>query len=169
MEFDIEDNGNNLIVSVPSFRATKDVSIKEDLVEEVFRMYGYDNIKSAPLSMPLQPVEQLDIHSLEYKIKFALASKFGLNEVHSYIWNYKDYNAEISINQESFVSLVDSSNSGQSGIRSILTPTLIKIADENKNKYSSIQIFEIGRVVSGLTDEKIAIERKKLSIVIADE
>ena len=169
LEFEIEDNGNNLIVSVPSFRATKDVSIKEDLVEEVFRMYGYDNIKSAPLSMPLQPVEQLDIHSLEYKIKFALASKFGLNEVHSYIWNYKDYNAEISINQESFVSLVDSSNSGQSGIRSILTPTLIKIADENKNKYSSIQIFEIGRVVSGLTDEKIAIERKKLSIVIADE
>ena len=169
LEFKVEDRGDYLNVIVPSFRGTKDVSIKEDLVEEVFRMYGYDNIKSAPLAMPLQPVDQLDIHTLEYKIKFALASKFGLNEVHSYIWNYKDYNAQVGIEQESFVSLVDSSNSGQSGIRSILTPTLIKFADENKNKYSKIQIFEIGRVVAGLTENKEAIERKKLSIVLADE
>jgi len=169
LEFKVEDKGEYLNVIVPSFRGTKDVSIKEDLVEEVFRMYGYDNIKSAPLSMPLQPVEQLDIHSLEYKIKHALASKFGLNEVHSYIWNYKEFNSQVGIEQESYLSLLDSSNSGQSGIRSMLTPTLIKFADENKNKYDSINIFEIGRVVSGLTDENQAIERKRLSVVLAHE
>ena len=130
-------------VEVPSFRATKDVSIKEDLVEEVFRMYGYDNIPSATIEMPLNPVEQIETHTLEYNIKYALASKFGLNEVHSYIWNYKDFNEDMGIEQQSFVNLLDSSNSGQSGIRSSLTPTLLKFASENTNKYDDIAIFEI--------------------------
>jgi len=60
-----------LRVEVPSFRGTKDVSIKEDLVEEIFRMYGYDNIKSATMSMPLQPVDQLPTHTMEYEIEQA--------------------------------------------------------------------------------------------------
>ena len=68
--------------------------------EEIFRMYGYDNIPSATIEMPLKPVEQIETHKLEYQIKYALASKFGLNEVHSYVWNYKDFNEEIGIEEE---------------------------------------------------------------------
>jgi len=156
-------------VTVPSFRATKDVSIKEDLVEEIFRMYGYDNIKSAKMNMPLQPVEQLPIHTIEYDIKLALASNFGLNEVHSYVWNYEDYNKSIGIDTNSYISLLDSSKSGQSGLRSELLPTVIKIADENKNKYSELNIFELGHVITGLDENNLAIEKKKLAIVLTSE
>lgn len=158
-----------LKVIVPSFRATKDISIKEDLVEEIFRMYGYDNIKSAPMSMPLKPVEQIPTHTVEYEIKHALASIFNLHEVHSYIWNYEDFNKSVGIEQKSVLSLMDSSLSGQSGIRSELLPTLIKFADENKNKFLSFGIFEIGRVVSAVDENNLAVENKKLSIVLASE
>lgn len=158
-----------ITVYVPSFRATKDVSIKEDLVEEVFRIYGYDNIKSAPMNMPLEPVDQIKEHTLEYSIKYALASKFALNEVHSYIWNYEDYNKSVGIDSNSVLHLLDSSKSGQSGIRARLLPTMIKIADENKNKFQSIGIFEIGRAVDSLDENKHACEKKKLSIVLASE
>ncbi len=156
-------------VFVPSFRATKDVSIKEDLVEEVFRIYGYDNIKSTPMSMPLEPVDQIPTHTLEYEIKYALASKFGLNEVHSYIWNYQDYNKATNIESESILHLMDSSKSGQSGIRARLLPTIAKIADENKNKFDEIGVFEIGRVVDELDENNLAVEKKKLAIVLASE
>lgn len=156
-------------VVVPSYRGTKDVSIKEDLVEEIFRMYGYDNIQSAPMSMPLRPVEQIPTHTVEYEIKHALASLFGLNEVHSYVWNYADYNKSVGIEQESVLKLMDSSLSGQSGLRSSLAPTIIKFADENKNKLSEIGIFEIGRVWPMLDENKIAVENKKLAIVLASE
>lgn len=159
----------SLTVNVPSFRATKDVSIKEDLVEEVFRIYGYDNIKSAPMNMPLMPVDQIRTHTIEYEIKYALASKFGLSEVHSYIWNYEEYNKSIGIEAESVLRLLDASKSGQSGIRSRLLPTLIKIADENKNKFAETGIFEIGRAVDALDENKLAMEKKKLSIVLASE
>ena len=156
-------------VKVPSYRATKDVSIKEDLVEEIFRMYGYDNIKSAAMAMPLKPVEQIATHTVEYEIKRALASMFDLHEVHSYIWNYADYNKSVGIEQNSVLELMDSSLSGQSGIRSALLPTIIKIADENKNKYNDFGIFEIGRVVDGLDENNMAIEKKKLAVVLASE
>lgn len=158
-----------MTVFVPSFRATKDVSIKEDLVEEVFRIYGYDNIKSAPMNMPLTPVEQIKEHTLEYQIKYSLASKFGLNEVHSYVWNYEEYNKSVNVSSPSVLHLLDASKSGQSGIRSRLLPTMIKIADENKNKFESIGIFEIGRAVDELDENKLAIEKKKLSIIVASE
>ncbi len=156
-------------VSVPSWRGTKDVSIKEDLVEELFRMYGYDNISSQPMEMPLQPVEQIPTHTVEYQIKYALASLFGLNEVHSYVWNYADYNKSVGIEQKSVVNLLDSSLSGQSGIRSSLAPTIIKFADENKNKLSNIGIFEIGRVADELDSNNLVIEKKKLAVVLASE
>ena len=136
--FGVSVEGKDILVKVPSFRATKDVSIKEDLVEEVFRMYGYDNIKSATMKMPLSPVDQLPTHTIEYEIKHALASLFNLNEVHTYIWNFEEFNKSIGINQKSVINLLDSSLSGNSGIRSYLAPSLIKVVYENKNKFDII-------------------------------
>ena len=156
-------------VYVPSYRGTKDVSIKEDLVEEIFRMYGYDNIKSAPMAMPLQPATQIETHSKEYEIKYALASLFNLNEVHSYVWNYEDYNKSVNIEENSVLRLLDSSHSGQSGLRSALAPTIIKFADENKNKFADFGIFEIGRVWDSIDENNLAVEKKKLAVVLASE
>ena len=159
--------GREINVVVPSWRGTKDVSIKEDLVEEIFRMYGYDNIKSQPMSMPLQPVEQIPTHTVEYEIKHALASKFHLNEVHSYVWNYTDFNKSVGITENSVITLLDSSKSGQTGLRSTLAPTMLKIVDENKNKFDNISIFEIGRTFDELSENNLVNEKKKLSVVLA--
>ena len=156
-------------VLVPSYRGTKDVSIKEDLVEEIFRMYGYDNISSQPMEMPLQPVEQIATHQKEYEIKHALASLFGLNEVHSYVWNYESYNKSVGIEENSVLRLLDSSHSGQSGLRSSLAPTIVKFADENKNKLSEFGIFEIGRVWDAIDENNLAVEKKKLAVVLTSE
>ncbi|MBO5909978.1 MAG: phenylalanine--tRNA ligase subunit beta, partial [Clostridia bacterium] len=158
---------DELEIIVPSWRATKDVSIKEDLVEEILRVYGYDNIKPATMNMPLNPVEQLPIHNFEYKTKRLLAEKYNLNELHSYIWNYKEFNEDMGIKQESFVELLDSSNSGQSGLRSKLLPTMLKFFYENKNNFDEVSIFEIGRTAEGVDENKLAVEKRKLSIVLA--
>ncbi len=164
--FKVRGVNEDLEITVPSWRATKDVSIKEDLVEEVLRMYGYDNIKPSTMTMPLTPVEQLPIHILEYKIKRLLAEKYNLNELHSYIWNYKDFNESVGIKQDSVVELLDSSNSGQSGLRSKLLPTTLKMFYDNRNNYDDVQIFEIGRVADSLIDNVVD-EKRKLAVVLA--
>lgn len=162
--FDVKCNDNNFKVTVPSFRATKDVSIKEDLIEEIARMYGYDNIKANSLKFE---IETTLIDNSEYNTKYLLATKYGLSEVHSHIWNFADYNQSVGIDVPSYIALTDSSNSGQSGIRSQLLPTLIKFFNENKNNFNEVGIFEIGRVCDGLDQNNKAIEKKKLAILFA--
>ncbi len=169
LEFEVEQDGENLKVVVPTFRATKDVSIKEDLVEEVARLYGYDNIKPTPLAFDCEPQKVIKSIEYEYQVKLLLAEKYNANEIHSYLWNYEDFNRQNKIETKSFVSLLDSSNAGQSGIRSELLPTLLRCLDENKNNFSDVRVFEIGRVVSGLDDENLCIENKKLAVVFASQ
>ena len=73
----------------------------------------------------------------------------------------------MGIKQESFVELLDSSNSGQSGLRSKLLPTMLKFFYENKNNFDEVSIFEIGRTAEGVDENKLAVEKRKLSIVLA--
>ena len=169
LEFGVEEDGEILKVTVPTFRATKDVSIKEDLVEEVARLYGYDNIEPKPLAFDVEPQKVIQSIEYEYDTKFLLAEKYGANEIHSYLWNYEDFNKQNKIETKSYVSLLDSSNAGQSGIRSELIPTLLRCLDENKNSFENIRVFEIGRVCSGLDSENMCIENKKLAIVFASQ
>ena len=169
LEFDVKEDGEILKVGVPTFRATKDVSIKEDLVEEVARLYGYDNIKPMPLKFDTVPQNLIKSIEYEYETKLFLAQKYDANEIHSYLWNYEDFNKQHKINTKSYLQLLDSSNAGQSGIRSELLPTLLRCLDENKNNYEDVRVFEIGRVVSGLDEQNLAIENKKLALLLASQ
>lgn len=169
LEFVVKESGCILKVGVPTFRATKDVSIKEDLVEEVARLYGYDNIQPKPLAFDTAPQELIKAIEYEYQTKLFLAQKYGANELHSYLWNFDEFNKQYKINTNSYLSLLDSSNAGQSGIRSEMLPTMLRCLDENKNNYTDIRVFEIGRVVSGLDENNLAIENKKLAVLLASQ
>ncbi|MBO7527746.1 MAG: phenylalanine--tRNA ligase subunit beta, partial [Clostridia bacterium] len=167
--FCIKENNGEIVVDVPSFRATKDISLKEDLVEEIARSYGYDNIVPKSISMDVVSAPKNESHENEYKTKYVLAEKYGLNEVHSHIWNYVDFNKEIGIEQKSCVSLLDSSNSGQSKIRSALAPTLLRFMNENKNSFDDINIFEIGRCATELDENNLVVEENHLSILVSSQ
>ncbi len=167
--FGVRGKNDDLLLTVPSYRATKDISIKEDIVEEVARLYGYDNIVPETLALDVTPVAQDNVHIMEYKTKRLLAEKYNFNEVHSYIWNNADFNSSIGIESNSYLTLLDSSNSGQSGIRSELIPTMIKFFSENKNNFTDIKIDEIGRVVTGKDENNLAIEEKHLSCLISSQ
>ena len=105
----------------------------------------------------------------EYDVKLLLAEKYNANEIHSYLWNFEDFNKQHKIDMKSYVSLMDASNAGQSGIRSALLPTLLRTLDENKNVYENVKVFEIGRVVSGLDEENHCIEEKRLAVLFASQ
>ena len=169
LEFKVKQEKDELVVDVPTFRATKDISIKEDLVEEVARLYGYDNIEPKPLAFDCEPQKLIKSIEYEYDTKLMLAEKYNANEINSYLWNYEDFNKQSKIDTKSYVSLMDASNAGQSGIRSELIPTLLRCLDENKNNYTDIRVFEIGRVVSGLAEDNTCIEDKKLAIMFASQ
>ncbi|MDD4210819.1 MAG: phenylalanine--tRNA ligase subunit beta [Clostridia bacterium] len=167
--FTVLNKNENLTVTVPSFRATKDVSISADLVEEVARIYGYDNILPRAVESKIKPAEQQTEHLLEYEVKKLLAQKFALSEVHTYLWNDVKVNKQLNIQTKGFVKVLNSTVKDNDELRSELTPSLIKIIDENKNTTSEMGIFEIGRVITGLDKNNLAIEEKHLSVVLASK
>ena len=164
--FKVKNDGFNLQIEVPSYRATKDVTIPVDIVEEVARIYGYDNIKSEPVKEVILPVEQKPEHIMEYDAKLLLAEKFGLNEVHSYIWTDEQKNKELGIETTSFVKILNSIVKENDKIRSEMAPTMLKTIQENKNQLVDFGVFEIGRVVTGLDENKNVIEKKHLGVAL---
>ena len=67
---------DNFHVVVPSWRATKDVTIKADIIEEITRIYGYDNFEINTTRSPLYPVRMDEVKSDEEKIKDMLVKKY---------------------------------------------------------------------------------------------
>ena len=87
----------DIIVDVPTFRATKDVSQKADIIEEIARIHKYNNIKPKTNLWAITPVQKNPIKELEYSTKELLASKYGMSEVHSYVWYNTEMNQELGI------------------------------------------------------------------------
>ncbi len=169
LEFKVTNKGDEFEVVVPSFRATKDVTIKADIIEEITRIYGYDNFKLTSTASLLAPVRPDKAREDEYLIKQLLAERFGCSEVHSYIWYDAKMNKELGLEPVSAARVVNSVASENDAIRSTIIPTLLGFVYKNLDNYTSMQMFEIGRVVKGFTKEGLCNERKVLSIVSASK
>lgn len=163
LDFGVKYDGGVFTVDVPSWRATKDISNKADIVEEITRVYGYDNIKPSPILQPVK-VSRLDVNiSRDYDIKYALADKYAMHEIHSYIWEDSATNFTFGIQTTSYISLVNALQKGNDDIRSTMKPTIIRALAQNKNYGENVGIFEIGHIVSGVVDG-LAVEEKSLGM-----
>ncbi len=162
--FGVKTNGDKFTVDVPSFRATKDISIKADIVEEITRVYGYDNIEAKPIAQPVS-VTRLDENiSREYDIKYALADKYNMHEIHSYIWEDALENKELGIETISHIRLINSLQKDNDNIRSTMLPTIIRAVATNKRYSQEFGLFEVGHIVTGKDSNNLAIEEKSLGI-----
>ena len=165
--FKVDYNGSILSIKVPSYRATKDVTLAVDIVEEIARMYGYDNIPQIPVQASLRPVEQKPEHIMEYDSKMLLAEKFGLNEVHTYLWNDEKTKKDLLLDTTGYVKVLNSTVKDNDEIRAEIVPSLLKVMNDNKKYEKEIGVFEIGRVCTGLDKDNLCVEEKHLGIVLS--
>lgn len=162
--FKVQLNGDDFSVEVPSWRATKDISLKADIIEEITRIYGYDNFEVNTAVAPLYPVRAAIEKTVEDKIKDILVKRFSLHEVHSYVWAYYDEMKELGIEIEKNIKLINATNPNIETIRKSILPTQLCQLKANTGFAPNFGIFEIGRVVEGLDENNLCIEKKKLAI-----
>lgn len=153
-------------VTVPSWRATKDVTMKADIIEEITRIYGYDNFDVFTVNVPLYPVRTDQEKSDEERLKDLLVKRFGLHELHSYIWMYYDEYKKLGIGIEDNVKLLHATNPNIETIRNSIVPTQLCQLSENTGFADEFGVFEIGRVVNGLRDDGMCDEQKKLAVTL---
>ncbi len=153
-------------VDVPSWRRTKDVTMKADIIEEITRIYGYDNFAVNTTRSPLYPVRMTEVKNNEEKIKDLLVKRYNLHEVHSYVWAYNDELKEIGIAVEPNVKLANATNPNIETLRNSIIPTQLCQVKQNTAYAPEFGIFEIGRVVNGLDTNNLCIENKMLAITL---
>ena len=162
--FKVELNDDNFSVEVPSWRATKDITMKADIIEEITRIYGYDNFDVHTANAPLYPVRAHEEKTVEDKIKDILVKRFSMHELHSYVWAYYDEMKALGIQIEDNIKLVNSTNPNIETIRKSVIPTQLCQLKANTGYAPDFGVFEIGRVVNGVDSNNLCIESKKLAI-----
>jgi phenylalanyl-tRNA synthetase beta chain len=131
------------IVNVPSWRATKDVTIKDDLVEEIGRMVGYDTI---PLTPPLAPArvpyrnEEREFH---HHVR-EMAAAQGFTEVYNYSFVSEEQARAFGLDPANHVEVMNPIVSDQNFLRASLLPGIWKNIRDNAKNFDSFRLFEIG-------------------------
>ncbi len=164
--FEVQNDGDDFTVKVPSWRATKDVTIKADIIEEITRIYGYDNFAIHTASAPLFPTRPEPVKKDEDNVKDILVKHFNLHELHSYVWNYVDELKELGIKNEGVIKLLNASNPNIETIRKTMIPTQLCQVKSNLGYANDFGIFEVGRVVTGMDSDNLCIEEKHLGITL---
>ena len=164
--FAVNCEGDNFNVTVPSWRATKDVTMKADIIEEITRIYGYDNFDINTALAPLYPVRADIEKSVEDRIKDILVKRYSLHELHSYIWAYYDEFKALGIEIEDNVKLVNATNPNIETIRKSIVPTQLCQVKYNTGYSTDFGVFEIGRTVDGIGENGLCKECKKLAVTL---
>ena len=160
--FGITREGDEFVAVVPSWRATKDVTIKADIIEEITRIYGYDNFDIFTAESPLLPVRKEILKSDEDRMKDILVKSYRMHEVHSYIWSDAQKNKELGIGTPDNVKVINAQTPDHSVLRISMIPTLLSFVKENRSYKDSFGIFEIGHTVCGLRENGECDEQNKL-------
>jgi len=147
LEFRIEEIAPRVFsVFIPSWRLTKDVSIKEDLVEEVGRMIGYDSIPPvAPLTPARVPPGSPE-REFHHRIR-EMAAAQGFTEVHNYSFISEEMARVFSVDLSAHVQVSNPIASDQNLLRTSLLPGIWKNVNDNARHFDEFRLFEIGRAI----------------------
>lgn len=157
LHFKVEVKEDSYVVTAPTYRSTKDISYAADIIEEIARIYGYNNLEETPLKLDLTTQTGDNKYDLEYDVKKEVAKSTGFSEIHTYLWYQTDILNKFDIDKENNVKLVNKKDNNI--IRDDLSLSLYEQCIKNSKYYSEYGIFEIG---SAITKEK---EERMLSIM----
>jgi phenylalanyl-tRNA synthetase beta chain len=134
------------VVQVPSWRATKDISTKDDLVEEVGRMVGYDSIApQAPQVASIVPPRN-ERRAFEHSVR-SMAAAQGFTEVYNYSFITQEQAVTFGYNPADLVRVANPIAEDQALLRPSLVPGIWKNIVENSRHLDTFRLFELGHEI----------------------
>ncbi len=146
LSFGVVEQGEVLEVTVPSWRATKDISIPDDLVEEIGRTVGYATIEPVAPAMPVTP-PQVNLERKFYNELRAVATQQGYTEVYNYSFVSEAQAARLGVPVEQHVRVLNPIASDQSLMRTTLLHGVLKNFEDNLKNFDEFRFFEIGKEI----------------------
>lgn len=145
LDFEITTHNGTYEIRVPTFRSSKDVRNKEDIVEEVARYFGYNNITPA---LPIREMTPFDMHGIETtrRIKQYFAYACDMQEVYTYALADEPFLHKLGWESTHAITITNPISEHWQRLVTTLVPNLLKVVHDNANKYDRLQFFEMARI-----------------------
>lgn len=146
LEFSVKKAAKGALkIEVPTHRALHDISMEDDLVEEVARMHGYENIKpqlpELPIKLPIENIERRRKHASREILSHIL----GMNEANLYSFYGNAEIRKCMLPEGAHIKIDNPITEDQTHLRISLMPNLLKAADVNIRSAKIVKLYEIGR------------------------
>ena len=168
MGYDVTFTESGMHIVVPTWRSTCDVSIKADIMEEVARMYGYENFEATTITTSFDgAINQLDV-DLVRKVKEYLAFRCNMQEIFTYPWMTDEFVTALMPNTDGILALATPPAPNERFIRSSLLPNICKAIVKNERNFDEFDIFEEAQIfldsnyTSNYKGEKLPMQKKHL-------
>ncbi len=166
--FEVDHNRDNLTVVAPLWRT--DIAIPVDIIEEIGRLNGYDNI--APVVPPHHTAQENPLAEAKVLLRHLLAVA-GANELLTYSFIPETLMTKVGQDPNKSFRIVNSISPDLQYIRQTIAPSLLQKAYANlKNGYNRFVLFEIGQVLSksfSVDDDKIPMPEHHVALVAANK
>lgn len=145
LDFQTLEKEQSLFVTVPSFRATKDIEQEADLIEEIGRIIGYDNISpTSPLDI-IAPVKLTEMQKVQRRVRDFMVLQAKAFEVMSYPLIGDSLLKKVSWPHSTKLKLINSLSQDHDLMRPSLIPSLLEMTETNSKHFDRFRFFELGR------------------------
>ena len=168
MGYDVTFTETGMHIVVPTWRSTGDVSIKADIMEEVARMYGYENFEATTITTSFDgAINQLGV-DLVRRIKEYLAFRCNMQEIFTYPWMSDEFVNALIPDTKNVLKLATPPSPDEKYVRSTLLPNICKAIVKNERNFDEFDIFEEAQIfldadyTSDYAGEKLPCQKKHL-------
>ncbi len=164
--FDVTERAGIYTITVPTFRATKDIAIKEDIVEEVGRFYGYSNIRPELPSLRMQPSNLTSLLRVR-NIKQYMAYSAQMYELSTYAFFDEQFLSLLEWQPHNYAEVQSPVSEQWRRLVTTLVPTMFRAVHVHSADQDQLRFFEWARV--WLSREDKVTEKKMLTAIIYDK
>ncbi|MBR2990145.1 MAG: phenylalanine--tRNA ligase subunit beta [Solobacterium sp.] len=143
--YEVEFENGIYHVTVPVWRSTGDVSIKDDVLGDIARLLSFESFEEQPLTVKFEnSVIQRDV-TLERRLREYLAYRCGFNEIFTYPWVDDKYIRAAKVDMEKSVRLATPPSEELAVLRSSLVPGMLESIVKNLRYFTSFRMFEVAQ------------------------
>ena len=169
--FGVQAVEDGLDVTIPSFRASRDISIEDDLIEEVGRMFRYDNIPEVPLVSVVEVPHREEELYLARGMCRGLALELGATEVYNYSFVPDALLEAVGAGSHGYAVVSNPVAPEVSKMRRHVMPSLLSCLAPNLRSFESVRMFEHGKGYQPESRDKdnLPHEVREIAVAFADQ
>ena len=144
--FGIRKKKSALVVTPPSWRSTGDITLPEDIVEEIARLHGYEKFTFSAPNVALTEAVKQPRYLIERHVKEFLASRGSMQEVFGYPWIQDQYLEAAGVEKSDCLEMASPPAPDECRLQPSLIPALLKAASDNERFFKEFRLFQLTRV-----------------------